>query len=91
MDGSEESLGSAESYASKLLTIQCVVEALDPTQNFIVGSDRSDQTSLAENHRIFILNKTNESLGSAESYASKLLTIGCVVEALDPTSNFALF
>jgi len=84
------SLGSAESYAGKISTIRGVAEALHLNANFKVGSDGSDRTSLAENHRSFIPNNTNESFGSVESYASKILTIGCVVEALDPTSNFAL-
>ena len=91
MDGLNGSLGYAESYAGKILTIGCVVEALDLTSNFTVGSDRSDRTSLFENHQIFILNNTNGSYCSAESYAGKMLKIRCLVEALDPTSNFALF
>ena len=68
-----------------------MAEALDPNSNFTVGSDRSDQTSIAESHQFFILNKTNGRYDLAESYAGRILTIGCVAEALDPTSNFALF
>ena len=67
-----------------------MVKALDPNTNFTVASDRSDRSFIAENHRIFNLNNTNERYASAESYAGKISTIGCVVKALDPNTNFAL-
>ena len=83
-NGSNEILGSAVSYAGKMLKIGCVAEVLDLTSNFALSN-------FAENHRIFIFNGSNESFCSAESYAGKMLKIGCVSEVLDLTSNFTLF